>query len=199
MSRIAIVSVLAVVCVVRSSRVGVAANADSPKEKGGTVTNAVLQERDLPGLKLRRVHPRRWVTALDPQRRPLGTDGLEQEWEIGGVRAMVHYAEFPTNDEAHQAAEYVTRNVAAVLEKGIWSGAHHKAIGDESWFSRDAGNAALLVRSARVCILVGCIEGDADKQTHAAEALAKRIVDKVSSGGRVIIPKEESPKEKAPE
>lgn len=161
-----------------------------------SVANILLQDNEVHGLIIRKEIPQQWIKGLDSKGRKYEPLGVSQEAEIADIKVFISYGEFANDDEAHQAAEFHVRDVAAIFHKGMWSGAGQMAIGNESWFARDAGNNALLIRSGRVCVLLSCHGGADKKQKQLAELLTKRIADKVSSGGRLIVPKERTKEKK---
>ncbi len=158
------------------------------KKEDSPVRNVVLQRNEVSGFAVRREMPRQWWKGRDSSGRPMEATGVVQEGDLAGTKVQIHYCEFADTGEAHKAAEFHARNMAAVFQRGLWSGAEHKVIGDETWFSRDGANLALLVRSGRTCVLVSCVGGDAEKQKRIAGTLGGRIVDKISSGSRVMVP-----------
>jgi hypothetical protein len=164
------------------------ADAGDALGKGGTATtNAVLQESDIPGLKIEKTSMRPWCKELDVKRMPVETKGVEQYVAIQGTKALMLYAEFVNTNEAHKAAEFYSKNMASIFLPGLWDGAQKAPIGDESWYFNDV-TTGLLIRSGRTCFLISCRDGDVEKRKLIAEAIAKRIEDKVKLGGRVIVP-----------
>lgn len=153
-----------------------------------TMTNAVLQENDIPGIKVNKTSMRPWWKGKDAKGKPDETKGVEQYTTFQNVQVLILYAEFASTEEAHQAAEFHSKNMASIFQAGLWGGAGQKTIGDESWYSQDATTTALLIRSGRTCVLVSCHDGDAKKRSQVAEMIGRRIEDKVKSGGRVIVP-----------
>ena len=150
--------------------------------------SVVLQPNDIKNTRIYRVKKLDWVTAVDTNGRHKPQAGVVQEMEAQGARVRIHYCEFGSNEEAHNAAESHIENVASIFHAGLWSNATHKAIGDESWFAESESAVGLLVRSRRVCVLLSCREGDMNQRRSAAEQVAEQIVTKVGSGKRVIVP-----------
>jgi phosphoribosyl-AMP cyclohydrolase len=164
---------------------GMAKDPDQRKKENAQISNVVLQENELSGLKIYKELSRQWWKGRDSGGKLVESPGLEQECEADGVKVRVHYCKLASTDEAHEAADFYAHNMAAIFKKGLWSGASQKVIGDESWFSYDAGNIGLLIRSGRICALVSCRASDAEKQKRVAELIAKRIVEKIALGGKV--------------
>ncbi len=160
------------------------------KKEKVQMSSIVLQENEVNSLKIHKEMSRHWWKGRDSDGGSMESPGLVQEGEVNGVKVRVHYCELTSNDEAHEAAEFYAHNMAAIFKKGLWAEASQKDIGDESWFSYDVGNIALLIRSGRICALVSCRDAEAEKQKQVAELLAKQIVKKAALGGRVIIPSE---------
>jgi hypothetical protein len=150
--------------------------------------NVVLQPNDIMNARIYRVKNLDWVTAVDSNGKRKPQAGVVQEMEAQGVKIRIHYCEFESKEEAHNAAESHTKNVAAMFHSGLWSNATHKTIGDEAWFTDNESVVGLLVRSGRVCVLLSCREGDMNQRRSAAEQVAEQIVTKVGSGKRVIVP-----------
>ena len=150
--------------------------------------NVVLQPNDIKNTKIYRVKKLDWLTAVDIKGKPQPQAGVVQEMESQEVKIRIHYCEFGSKEEAHNAAVSHTKNVAAILHAGLWSNATHKTIGDEVWFTDSESAVGLLVRSGRVCVLLSCHEGDLNQRRSAAEQVAEQIVTKVGSGKRVIVP-----------
>ena len=150
--------------------------------------NVVLQPNDIKNTKIYRVKKLDWLTAVDIKGKSQPQAGVVQEMESQGVKIRIHYCEFGSKEEAHNAAMSHTKNVAAILHAGLWSNATHKTIGDKAWFTDSESAVGLLVRSGRVCVLLSCREGDLNQRRSAAEQVAEQIVTKVGSGKRVIVP-----------
>ena len=150
--------------------------------------NIVLQESEITGIKIDKTKMKPWWKGTDAKGKPDETKGVEQYTTFQSVQALILYAEFESAEEAHQAAEFYSKNMASIFQAGLWSGAGQKTIGDESWYAQDATATALLVRSGRTCVLISCHDGDAKKRNHVAEMIGKRIEGKVKLGGRVIVP-----------
>ena len=150
--------------------------------------NVVLQPNDIKNAKVDRIMRRNWITAVGSEGKPHGQAGVVQEIEVQEVMVRIHYCEFGSNEEAHNAAEFHIKDVASIFQTGMWSNATHKIIGDESWFTEDESVDALLIRSGRVCILLSCREGDREKRRSVAEMVGERIITNVADGKRVIVP-----------
>ncbi len=140
--------------------------------------SAVLQESDVDGIKIEITEPSRgqgWWTS----------QGVRQHVAIQGIKAFILYGEYNNADEAHKMAEAYSKNMASVFYTGLWDGAQNNAMGDESWHGNDI-TSALLFRSGRTCVLVGCHGEDVAKRKRVAELLAKEIERKIRKGGRII-------------
>lgn len=167
------------------------AEATDALEGGTGMTNAILQESEILGIKIDKASVRPWWKGTDATGTPSETIGVEQNATFQGVRALILYAEFASAEEAHQAAEFYSKNMASIFHVGLWDGAGQKNIGDESWYSHDATTIALLIRSGQTCILVSCYDGDPEKRSQIAEMIGTRIDSKVKLGGRVIVPSDQ--------
>ena len=154
------------------------------------MTNAVLQESEISGIKISKTNMRPWWKGMDANGKSDETNGVEQNLTIQNVKAFILYAEFANSEEAHQAAEFHSKNMASIFQAGLWRSAEQKTIGDESWYTQDATTTALLIRSGRTCVLVSCHDGDVKNRSQVAEMIGKRIEGKIKSGGRVRVPRE---------
>lgn len=153
-----------------------------------TSTNDILLRADeVSGVAIRRTVDRPWVTGIPPSAKPLSSHGVLQEVEVEGVKARIHYAEFDSEDDARQAAGFHINNMALIFRNGLWNGAKHKSIGDETWFARGPVSLAVLVRSGKTCFLISCREGDFEAQARIAEKLASRLTFKAKHGARVPV------------
>lgn len=152
-----------------------------------TVLQATLQDNEVVGIKIERTSIRPWWKGVGTNGKPEEARGLEQYATIQGVKARIHYTEFDSDEDAHRAAEFYSKNMASIFHPGLWNGSLNKSIGDESWYFSDV-TTGLLVRSGRTCILISCREGDVEKRKQIAELLAKQIEQKIKKGGRVIVP-----------
>lgn len=154
------------------------------------VPKATLRDGEIVGIKIERTSMRPWCKGTtDVKGKPQEIKGLEQHVVIQGVKVLIIYGDFNSNDEAHRAAEFYSKNMASVFHQGLWNGAQNKSIGDESWHSNDPTGTAILFRSGRTCVLVSCYgEDNREKWNQVAELLAKQIEQKIQKGGRVIVP-----------
>jgi hypothetical protein len=147
--------------------------------------NILLKKDELSGIVIHRTQERPWVTGIPPNGEPSSSHGVLQEVEIEGVKVRIRYAEFQSEVEARQAADFHIHNVASIFQKGFWDVAKRESIGDESWYTRSPAALAVLVRSGNVCFLISVREGDFEKQAHIAEILAERLTSKAKHGARV--------------
>jgi len=150
--------------------------------------NVILGSQELPELHVHKTMLRDWITNVDQLGKPHGRPGVIQEVEIRGIKARVQFAEFSSENEARLAAAFYITNVASVFNSGIWGTATNKFIVDESWYSLDSGNTAILMRSRETLFLVSCRTGTREQQADASVKLAVRITDKIKTGKRVILP-----------
>ena len=147
--------------------------------------NILVNSNDVAGVAIHRTAIREWVTSINAAGKPLGMQGIVQEVEVQGIKARIQYAEFESDEDAHQAAEFHVENVASIFQRGLWEAARRQLIGDETWFSRNAETLAILFRSGKICALVSCHGTDTAKLGRVAEMLAERIVHKANKGARV--------------
>jgi hypothetical protein len=175
-------------CGVRSGAVIVQAGSDQISHENAD-EGVNLISHDIAALRVHRTAARDWLTGVEQSGRPVGRPGVLQELELKGVKARVHLAEFGSEDDARaEAASYVT-NMAAVFYPGVIEGTTNKLVVDQSWYSRNSNNTALLIRTGKTLALVSCRNGTSDEQKETVVVLAARIADKVRSGKRVIVPK----------
>lgn len=151
-----------------------------------TILQATLQDNEVVGIKIERTGIRPWWKGVGTNGKPEEAIGLEQYAIIQGVKARIHYTEFDSDEDAHKAAEFYSKNMASIFYPGLWNGSLNKSVGDESWYFSDV-TTGLLVRSGQTCFLISCRDGDVEKRKQVAESLAKRIEEKVKKGGRVIV------------
>jgi len=160
------------------------------------VTNSVLCETDIDGLKITRNSPVGWWYAeskSDRERRPLAISGIDQDAALNGIQLLIRYAEFPSAELALQGIEYHRRCVAAPFALGIWDGSALANIDGRTWYGEDEGSIGLLVLSKTTCLLVGCYTGgDVATRRKVCEQVALKIVEKIKNGGRVILPEEKT-------
>lgn len=159
---------------------------------GGSIglTNIVLQSNDIMELVITKTFKSEWTKALDAAKMPKGSPGIVQEVELQGVNARIHYGEFSSDEEAHQAAEYRVESVAGIFWPGLWERARFELIGDETWFGRDSDTLAVLFRAGSICIQISCHDGSSAERERVAEILAERNVNKL---GKIIHPKTSAP------
>ncbi len=172
-------------CLVVSNMLLFAQTVPGQDEQDGSI---LMQSNDVADVAIHKTAHREWVKSIDAAGKPRGTHGVVQEVEVQGIKTRIHYAEFASNEEAHQAAEFHIKNVASIFKTGLWEGANRQLIGDETWSSRNAETLAILVRSGKICALVSCHGGDTEKRGSVAEMLAERIVHKAGKGARVPLP-----------
>ena len=118
---------------------------------------------------------------------PPAATGLVQEVVCRGVNVRIQYGAFEDAAAAHTAALQHIAGVSAAFRTGLWSRAQAAAIGDESWWVRDRGGQALLIRCGNVCALVGCREGDPETRDRVAEDIAARIAAKAHAARRLTL------------
>lgn len=152
-----------------------------------TILQSTLQDNEVVGIKIERTGIRPWWKGVETNGKPEEAIGLEQYAIIQGVKARIHYAEFDSDEDAHRAAEFYSKNMASIFYPGLWNGSLNKSVGDESWYFSDV-TTGLLIRSGRTCFLISCRDGDLEKRKQVAELLAKQIEHKIKNGGRVIVP-----------
>ena len=184
-----IVSTVVAICITQAG--GQLALAKSPLGDAAVAkTNAVLQDSDIPGMTAEKARARAWWIGTSTNGAPAEAKGCEQFTVLQGVRTSIQYAEFGSAEEAHQAAEFHSTNMAAIFHAGMWTNAIQTTVGDEVWHVLSPSTTALLMRSGRVCVLVSCHGADVEGRCHVAETIMKRIWAKVKLGAQVILPAE---------
>ena len=165
------------------------------------VTNSVLCETDIPGLKIINTSPRGWWYKENIYARcalPLEMLGVDQESMLDDVRVDIRYAEFPTVEYAEHALILHKNNVAACFENSwLWN----KRIGNKNGHTFHVdyrGPTALLFRSETTCVLISCAHENAKKRRAACKFLAKKIIEKIKQGCHVIVSEENPPPATAP-
>lgn len=159
-----------------------------PDSGGNMAKNSILLQTNEPSrVVVQKTAEWPWVTDIAPSGKPLSSHGILQEVETEGVKARIHYAEFDSDDAARQAANFHVGNMSLIFNSGLWDGAKHESIGDQTWYARGPATLAVLVRSGKTCILISCRDGDIDAQARIAEKLAERLVQKAKQGARVPV------------
>jgi len=154
------------------------------------VTNAVLCETDIVGIKIKESFPLEWWSVQNETNNLLENPGLVQYLTLKGIQARIHYAEFSTAELALRGIKCHQKNVAAIFTKGMWDGAAQQKTGDYSWYSENGWGDVLLIVSGTTCFQVSCLEGEKVLRKRICEQIALKIVEKIQKGGRVIMPEE---------
>lgn len=147
----------------------------------------LLRTNELSGVVVRNTNERPWITGLASSGKPPSSYGILQEVEAEGVKARIHYAEFDSYDAARRATEFYIDSISLIFVNGMWDGAKHESIGDQTWHALGPSTLAVLVRTGKTCILISCRDGDIVAQARIAEKLAERLVMKEQQGARVPV------------
>lgn len=157
-----------------------------------SVTNAVLCEADIQGLKIIRASRRGWwysENGHDKNGWPLEMPGFYQEAALNGVPLSVRYAAFPSVELAQQGIEFHRKNAAAPFAQRVRDSPILEQTNGCVWYGESGNVTSLLVLSEVTCLLISCHGEDAATRKNACEQVASKIVAKVKEGGHVATPK----------
>ncbi len=138
----------------------------------------LIADGDAKGLKVSSCKPRGWWKGISNDGKPEEQLGFIQELLVNDVNVRIKFALFQEEGEAVSAAEFHSKNMAAIFTKGLWEGAGYQVLGDSCWFSQDGLTTTLLVQSDILCALISCSGNDTETQQQVALKLASLILKK---------------------
>ncbi len=139
----------------------------------------VLGDTEVPSFTLELQSQAYWWIGQSPDGRGLSQPGVNQAFRDPQRRLLViTYARFRDSAEAHRAAVYHTKVVAAVFRNGLWEGWEKITIGDACWVPLSRTRAGLLVQKGTLCLLISCLFEDAEQGHRLAFSVAQEILAK---------------------